>query len=76
MPEFSGQAFFAEVLKSTFGNHINILNTTHKSGGCINNALKLHTNEGDYFLKWQVGIPEDMFKKEAAGLATWRKLVL
>ena len=45
-----------------------VLDTTFTSGGCINNTLKLNTSHGDFFLKWQSGIPDDMFQKEARGL--------
>lgn len=64
----SGNRFFEAVLEEAFGKCIKVHSTEFKSGGCINNALKLHTTEGDYFLKWQSGIPEDMFRKEAEGL--------
>lgn len=64
----SGNQFFEAVLEESLGRPVNVKNTQFKSGGCINNALKLNTNEGDFFLKWQSGIPEDMFQKEALGL--------
>ncbi len=60
--------FFEAVLENVFSKSITVKSTSSKSGGCINNALKLNTSEGDYFLKWQIGIPEDMFQKEAEGL--------
>ncbi|MCK5701055.1 MAG: fructosamine kinase family protein [Cyclobacteriaceae bacterium] len=64
----SEDKFFEAVLEDAFGKSIKVKSTAFKSGGCINNALKLITTEGDYFLKWQSGIPEDMFQKEAEGL--------
>ncbi len=64
----SGNNFFEAILEDGTGRLIKVLNTQFKSGGCINNTLKLITSEGDYFLKWQSGIPEDMFQKEALGL--------
>jgi len=64
----SGNSFFEAVLSDALGRTIKLKNTSFKSGGCINNALKLMTSEGDFFLKWQTGIPEDMFEKEAEGL--------
>jgi protein-ribulosamine 3-kinase len=60
--------FFAEVLAESLGKNVKIKGTEFKSGGCINNALKLQTSEGNFFLKWQNGIPEDMFQKETEGL--------
>ena len=68
MFESSGNNFFEAVLEEVFGTSISMKSTAFKSGGCINNALKLITSEGDYFLKWQTGIPDDMFQKEAEGL--------
>lgn len=38
-------------------------------GGCINNALKVDTNTGRFFLKWNVNAG-DMFEAEADGLKT------
>lgn len=37
-------------------------------GGCINNALKLETNIGLFFLKWNNTGRTDMFLREAEGL--------
>jgi protein-ribulosamine 3-kinase len=64
----SGNHFFESILEDALGKPVKVKGTQFKSGGCINNALKLNTSEGDYFLKWQSGIPEDMFGKEARGL--------
>ena len=64
----SGNNFFEAILEDGTGRSIKVLNTQFKSGGCINNALKLITTEGEYFLKWQTGIPDDMFQKETKGL--------
>ena len=38
-------------------------------GGCINQALRITTSAGDFFVKWNASAPPDMFAKEAAGLA-------
>ncbi|MCG8309940.1 MAG: fructosamine kinase family protein [Cytophagales bacterium] len=64
----SGDKFFEAIFEAAFGKSLKINGTQFKSGGCINNAVKLRTSRGDYFLKWQSGIPEDMFQKEAEGL--------
>jgi len=37
-------------------------------GGCINNALKISTSVGEFFLKWNAMAPPDLFVAEAAGL--------
>lgn len=63
-----GNQFFEAVLEESTGKSLVVINTEFKSGGCINNTLKLRTSGGDFFLKWQTGIPHDMFEKEAAGL--------
>ena len=68
MHRSSGYIFFELILEHALGKPVKVKRTTFKSGGCINNALKLTTSEGDYFLKWQSDIPEDMFEKEAKGL--------
>jgi len=64
----SGNNFFEAVLEAATGKPLKVKSTQFKSGGCINNALKLSTSQGDFFLKWQSGIPEDMFQMEAEGL--------
>ena len=69
MSDISGNKFFESVLEAAFGKSITVRSTAFQSGGCINNALKLHTADRDYFIKWQTGIPGDMFQKEADGLA-------
>jgi fructosamine-3-kinase len=64
----SGETFFEDILEQALGRRIEVQRSKSRSGGCINNALSLFTNEGDFFLKWQKGIPDDMFEKEARGL--------
>ena len=38
------------------------------SGGCINNAIKLETNKGDFFVKCNTNAKSDMFQIEHDGL--------
>ncbi len=64
----SGNHFFEKILELVLHKKAVLNGTRFKSGGCINNALKLETSEGDFFLKWQSNIPDDMFEKEAKGL--------
>lgn len=68
MKSSSGNFFFESILEESLGKPVQVKGTSFKSGGCINNALKLNTTEGVFFLKWQSGIPEDMFQKETRGL--------
>lgn len=68
MKNSSGNYFFESILEESFGKPVQVKGTSFKSGGCINNALKLNTTDGVFFIKWQSGIPEDMFQKESEGL--------
>ena len=44
------------------------------AGGCINNGARLQTKSGtSFFLKMNAGAPEDMFAREAEGLAELEK---
>ncbi|WP_069131999.1 fructosamine kinase family protein [Rhodohalobacter halophilus] len=47
---------------------LEIHDTQSLSGGSINQAVKLSSNKGDYFLKWNRSAPDDFFEKEADGL--------
>ncbi|PKD43316.1 fructosamine kinase family protein [Rhodohalobacter barkolensis] len=51
---------------------LEIKDTQPLSGGSINQAVKLSTNKGDYFLKWNRSAPDDFFEKEADGLKRLR----
>ena len=55
-------------LSDSFGQKVVLQKKEHLGGGCINNALRLCTSAGDFFLKWNLGCESDMFIKEAAGL--------
>lgn len=46
----------------------NITHVLSVSGGSINDAYKIHSNKGFYFLKVNSQTPDDMFSKEAVGL--------
>ena len=50
------------------GNNISILDIVPVSGGCINNTSKILTNEGSYFLKWNIDCDKNMFDLEKKGL--------
>lgn len=66
-------AFFEHVLFSAFGVDHVIKEYQFVAGGCINNAVKLSTSNGDFFLKWNESTPQDMFEKEYDGLKLLRK---
>lgn len=57
-----------EQLSGRYGKAVRLEGTRPVGGGCINNAVKLSTSEGDFFLKWNASAPAEMFQKEAAGL--------
>ena len=59
-----------QAIKDRLNDDYNIVidNESPVSGGSINHAYKISTNEGDLFLKYNSGVPDDFFKKEADGL--------
>jgi fructosamine-3-kinase len=59
-----------ELLSQQTGKETEIINSSSVGGGCINNAMKVETNEGGFFLKWNDAkrFPR-MFEAEAKGLA-------
>jgi protein-ribulosamine 3-kinase len=65
--------FVGETLRKILGSGVQIKNITNASGGCINNAIIIFTNKGDYFLKWNSEIFYEMFRVESLGLELLRK---
>lgn len=55
-------------LSDQFETTVRLIGYQSVGGGCINNAAKLTTSVGEFFLKWNAHAPDDMFLKEAAGL--------
>lgn len=47
---------------------LRILETESVSGGSINRAARIETDQGLFFLKWNQQAPADMFEREADGL--------
>ncbi len=64
--------FFERALFESTGRELQVEEVFFKSGGCINNAVRLNTSAGDFFLKWNEGIEDDMFAMEANGLQLLR----
>ncbi len=58
--------FFQSVVNEAFCTET-ILSHQSIEGGCINQAVKLTTTKGKYFLKW-IKDQADMFEKESLGL--------
>lgn len=59
--------FYQSVLTNTFERKENLLNYEPIGGGCINQAVRLSTDKGNYFLKWNNN-QVDIFEKELLGL--------
>ncbi|MCS6967273.1 MAG: fructosamine kinase family protein [Cytophagales bacterium] len=61
--------FFESALLEATGWEHQILDMNFLHGGCINNAVKLQTNYGKYFLKFnEMASAYEMFQAEARGL--------
>lgn len=68
----NNEQFFERALFESTGKDLQVQGVEFKSGGCINNAVRIKTREGSFFLKWNEGIEEDMFAAEANGLRILR----
>lgn len=64
--------FFEQVLFESTGQMLQVEEVQFLSGGCINNAVRLQTAAGDFFLKWNEQAVEGMFAAEAEGLRILR----
>lgn len=64
--------FFESALFQTIGRPLKVRSYQFITGGCINNSLRLETDEGSYFLKWNEDADNDMFEKEVLGLQELR----
>ncbi|HAA14186.1 MAG TPA: ketosamine-3-kinase [Cytophagales bacterium] len=64
------EQFFEQALFQVLGLSPEVQQMHFTSGGCINNAVQLITNHGDFFIKWNEDSSlEGMFAAEAEGLA-------
>jgi fructosamine-3-kinase len=70
MFETDQNQFFESALFESLGEQHTVLSIHFITGGCINNTLKLETNKGVFFIKWNESHDQesDMFEKEAEGL--------
>lgn len=64
---------FLDLLKEIFGETPEIYALKTLSGGCINHATRLSTNQGDFFAKWNTTGPADLFLREAECLEELKK---
>ncbi|WP_044201081.1 fructosamine kinase family protein [Flammeovirga sp. OC4] len=60
--------FYQSLLQKELGTHIRLREYRSISGGCINEAFKMKTNQGDYFLKVNTHMPLHFFEMEKEGL--------
>ncbi len=60
-------------LSEYFGKEVVITSSSAVGGGCINNASRLETTTGTFFLKWNSNCAGDMFLREAQGLREMKK---
>jgi fructosamine-3-kinase len=67
------ESFFRQVIFDTLGQKTTIRSINRPGGGCINNAASLNTDHGMFFIKYNTGVPIDMFEKEARGLHLLRQ---
>ncbi|WP_205319163.1 fructosamine kinase family protein [Runella rosea] len=64
--------FFESILFETFGKAVEVNDARFVAGGSINTAARVLTPEGTFFVKFNHAEKEDMFEKEARGLALLR----
>lgn len=66
--------FLERALRSATGkDQVRVLDTAPLAGGCIHDARRLRTTEGDFFAKWSAKAAADIFVREAAGLRALRE---
>jgi fructosamine-3-kinase len=53
-----------EKLTELHGSTVTVKSSQMVGGGCINNAVKITTSVGDFFLKWNSSVPSDLFVKK------------
>lgn len=61
------------ILSEKFGKKVEIRSSGSLGGGCINNASKIETSAGTFFLKWNASCPADIFLREAESLEELKK---
>ncbi len=60
-------------LSKHFSKEVEISATIPIGGGCINHGMKVNTNVGSFFLKYNDNVPNDLFEREAEGLTALRE---
>jgi fructosamine-3-kinase len=72
MRQLNFDQFFQNAFFISLGKEVAIKSYKMVAGGNINNAVKLETDHGDFFLKWNETAEDDFFAKEAQGLSILR----
>ena len=62
------EGFFESVLFQSTGETASVQSMLFVTGGCINQTVRLDTDLGVFFLKWNEEQPDGMFEAEEAGL--------
>lgn len=60
--------FLESALFESLGRTVRVQDYFFLSGGCINQALHVRTEAGDFFVKWNETLDESFFAAEAQGL--------
>ncbi|OHX66536.1 fructosamine kinase family protein [Flammeovirga pacifica] len=60
--------FYQEILKKHLGNDVQLKDTSNITGGCINESIKLTTNKGAFFIKYNSNHNTRFFEVEEKGL--------
>ena len=65
--------FIEAALERALGKpRVTVTDAATVSGGCIHEARRLSTSEGEFFAKWSANCPPDIFIREAEGLEALR----
>ncbi len=65
--------FLEAALERALGKpRVRVTDAAAVPGGCIHEARRLTTSEGEFFAKWSAGGPPDIFIREAQGLEALR----
>ncbi|MDX2188569.1 MAG: fructosamine kinase family protein [Bacteroidota bacterium] len=65
--------FYKHIIENHVGKDVAFFDLRSVGGGCINNAKKISTSKGDFFIKSNRDAKPDFFEKEAQGLSYLRK---
>ncbi|NLR91300.1 fructosamine kinase family protein [Flammeovirga agarivorans] len=64
---------YQKILNQHFGNDVRLSDTSSITGGCINESIKLDTNQGSFFIKHNNEMPLSFFEAERKGLELLKK---